>query len=254
LPVKAKNLWLQTRQRNTFDHVARFFVDLVQKVIGGENTPENDPEDLHHYGLGVAIEVKGADNNHHHRLGVEEFASDISRTLTFPLERIFYAFGCYMNRNPQRTYSESSKTFTRRSLLVHSKNENEARLVLVQKTDSLYVIDSRVLEAMIHYLKVKTEKLGKMRDERVYKILRKHLRPWTARNAYKMLVRLHLDPNEWAVSERLVSVRMTAGFEHDVILKIITVVPSEYHERLGRAIRKRTTILSTRTSLQLNLF
>ena len=251
--MKAKNLWQQTRQRNIPDHVARFFVDLVQRSIGGEYTPENNPEDLHHYGLGVAIEVKGADNNHHHRLGVEEFSSDLSRELRFPLERIFYAFGCYGNRNRHKTYSESSKTFTRRSLLVHSKNENESRLILVKNTDSVYVFDAQVLEAMIRHLKVKTERLGKMRDEVVYKILRKHLRPWTARNAYRILVRIHLDPNEWAVSERLVRVPMIAGFEHQVTLKIVTVVPSEYHERIGRAIRKRTTIIRTRTSLQLNL-
>lgn len=230
MATKPLILWKQTCAKGTTNRVSYFFEQLAQRILRGK-TPAIGDVDLVVYNTDIGGEIKGGDNNHPLRIPVVQFERHKEDTESFPgvYSDLLYFLFCYRNKG-------GSGSGKRRSLLAKCRSEIGVYELLARQTDTLYVFDYRILEAIRTMNGVGQGKFPCGFDQEVIELRRGLLSSFNPANAAQILPYLGFALEEWEIRERLARVLIKIGFfDHQLELKIIEVLPKELMPRLDRA-------------------
>jgi hypothetical protein len=238
--AKPLTRWRRTRRRNVVKHVGNFFEAVAARVIRARRSVVGH-EDLVLRGM-TGVEVKAGNSNNPLRIAVDQFEQHVENVGEFParFDYFLYCLFCYRQKMGR-------KTWPRRSLLSGCRDEAQVYEVLAQQTDSLYIFDHRVFDAVRKLHGVKQGKMPCDSDREVIVLSRKFLRAFRKDNAQQVLSSLGLDPTKWRINERTVSISFRIGlFKHVLRLPTVEVVPVEVAELLHESIRTPQSRVSSR--------
>ncbi len=239
--AKPLSRWRRTRRRNVVKHVGNFFEAVAACVIRARRSVAGH-EDLVLRGMTAGIEVKSGNSNNPLRIVVDQFEQHAENAGGFParFDYFLYCLFCYKQKMGRNHWP-------RKSLLASCRDEAEIYEVLAQQTDSLYIFDHRVFDAVRKLYGVRQGQLPCQSDREVIVLSRKFLRTFRKDNADIVLFSLGLDPAEWRINERTVSISFRIGlFKYTLRLPTVEVVPVEVAELLQDSIRPSVSRGTTR--------
>ena len=235
------------------DVVGKFFEKLAAKVLMA-GPVANGTLDLGICKAFIGVEVKGSNSSNRFRISVEQLRLHLDRNLfLFPdmLEELIYCLFCYQNpRNPVGNGNGSKTT------LSCCKDEAEIFAALARNTDTILVLDHRVIIAVIDLLGTVTGQFLCEREVEVVSLGKTYLQGFTEDGSKDRFISLKLDPEVWIARERRMHVTIHLGkCRHKLKPRIVEVLPKELMIRLDKAIRtpktkrpaRRTLVLKTQT-------
>ena len=247
---KPLSRWKKTKRRNVLNIVGRFFQELGAKILRAR-IPHNGSLDLAIEKILVGIEVKAGDYNNRLRIPVEQLDRHLKENLNlFPdmLENLIYCLFCY--RNPKKPTANGSKH--RRSRLSYCKDEIDIFSMLSDHTDSLYVFDHRVIQAIKKRFGTNKKKLPCDPEAEVILVGRNYLDSFTQERADEIFLSLKLDPADWAIRERYSNISIRIGLlAHSMKLRIVEVLPRDFMDRLDSVIKTPPIGVTSRRTLRL---
>ena len=220
--AKALTLWKRTRNKGTPVWVGNFFQHLAARVLHARLATEGTA-DLEIEALAAGIEVKGADNNHHVRISLDQFENHTTGVGTFPhrLDHFLYCLGCYHNREPW-----GKKGNKRRSLLARCRDEVTAYQLLARQTTALYIFDHQIFTLIRKLCGVRRGAFPCTPGQEVISLSRHFLAQFNEQEGPTTLRNLGLDPPKWVVRERLVVMTIMIGlFSHPLSRRVVEVLP-----------------------------
>jgi len=232
-----RSQWSKTRNRNTPARVGEFFERLVQALIGGELFPPTDSRgDLDLYdALEACAEIKAGDNNHPIGILINQLRSH--ENIQFPYNRFLYFLCCYKNRQGRRGDKR------RKSLLHRSKIKSDVHNVLAKQTDTIYVFDLKVVQALEKFLGVVRGRFAAQEELKTLNLRRDDL----ARLADDLGVRYFgLDRRTWVTRNQEVKIGFRCGTSfHLVSFKLVTVLTKSFHPKFYSQMEKQILHAST---------
>lgn len=228
------------------DTVGRFFEQLTAKVLKARPVI-NGSLDL---GIGkalIGLEVKGSNSSNSFRISTEQLDEHLNENLRlFPdmLEELLYCLFCYKNPRIPTSNGDGSRQTT----LSCCKDQKEIFEALAKNTDTVFVLDYRVIDAFVKLYGTEHSKLHSAREIQVVCIKRTDLKEFVPYKSKDKFISLGLNPEEWSVRKRYMDVRFRLGDAvHKLKLGIVEVLPKELMVRLYKAIRVPKNRPSQRT-------